>query len=38
MNAPIHPDQFRAHAVSLEDKYTRSEGMAFMSGVQALVR
>ncbi len=38
MNAPIKPEQLRAHAVSLDDKYTQSEGMAFMSGVQALVR
>ena len=38
MNAPIKPDQLRAHAVSLDDKYTQSAGMAFMSGVQALVR
>ncbi|NBW25370.1 MAG: indolepyruvate ferredoxin oxidoreductase family protein [Betaproteobacteria bacterium] len=38
MNAPIKPEQLRAHAVSLDDKYTQSAGMAFMSGVQALVR
>jgi indolepyruvate ferredoxin oxidoreductase len=38
MNAPIKPDQLRAQAVSLDDKYTQSAGMAFMSGVQALVR
>ncbi len=38
MNAPIKPEQLRAHAVSLDDKYTQTAGMAFMSGVQALVR
>ena len=38
MNAPIKPEQLHAHAVSLEDKYTQTAGMAFMSGVQALVR
>jgi indolepyruvate ferredoxin oxidoreductase len=38
MNAPIKPEQLRAHPVSLDDKYTQAAGMAFMSGVQALVR
>ena len=38
MNAPTKPEQLRPHAVSLDDKYTQSAGMAFMSGVQALVR
>jgi indolepyruvate ferredoxin oxidoreductase len=38
MNAPTTPEQLRPHAVSLDDKYTQSAGMAFMSGVQALVR
>ena len=38
MNAPIKPEQLRAQTVSLDDKYTQSAGMAFMSGVQALVR
>ncbi|MFN3375921.1 MAG: indolepyruvate ferredoxin oxidoreductase family protein [Burkholderiaceae bacterium] len=39
MNAPL-PDAVRKalETVTLEDKYTLSEGRAFMSGVQALVR
>ena len=39
MNAPL-PDHIRKalEKASLDDKYTLSEGRAFMSGVQALVR
>ena len=39
MNAPL-PEQAREalHAAKLDDKYTLTEGRAFMSGVQALVR
>ncbi|GAA4426149.1 indolepyruvate ferredoxin oxidoreductase family protein [Acidovorax lacteus] len=39
MNAPL-PDAVRKalETVTLDDKYTLSEGRAFMSGVQALVR
>ena len=39
MNAPL-PESIRKalETVSLDDKYTLSEGRAFMSGVQALVR
>ena len=39
MNAPLNSTSQAALAkVSLEDKYTQSEGNAFMSGIQALVR
>jgi len=39
MNAPVNADLHAALArVSLDDKYTLSEGRAFMSGTQALVR
>src|SRR5699024_2708573 len=39
MNAPVNADLQAALArVSLDDKYTLSEGRAFMSGTQALVR
>ncbi len=39
MNAPLSSTSQAALAtVTLEDKYTKSEGQAFMSGVQALVR
>ena len=39
MNAPLTSTSQAALAnVTLEDKYTKSEGRAFMSGVQALVR
>ena len=39
MNAPLNSTSQTALAkVSLEDKYTQSEGNAFMSGIQALVR
>ncbi|MFZ9428496.1 MAG: indolepyruvate ferredoxin oxidoreductase family protein [Burkholderiaceae bacterium] len=39
MNAPLSADVLRAlQSVSLDDKYTLSEGRACMSGVQALVR
>ena len=39
MNAPLSSTSQAALAtVTLDDKYTQSEGHAFMSGVQALVR
>lgn len=39
MNAPLSSTTHAALAtVTLDDKYTQSEGRAFMSGVQALVR
>lgn len=39
MNAPLTSTTQAALAkVTLEDKYTQSEGRAFMSGIQALVR
>ena len=39
MNAPLSSTSHAALAtVTLDDKYTQSEGRAFMSGVQALVR
>ncbi|NBD19929.1 indolepyruvate ferredoxin oxidoreductase family protein [Aquabacterium fontiphilum] len=39
MNAPLPADVLKALAtVSLDDKYTLERGLAFMSGVQALVR
>src|SRR5437763_1127401 len=39
MNAPLSPSILRAlQAVTLDDKYALEKGVAFMSGVQALVR
>lgn len=39
MNAPLSKSAQQAlHAVSLDDKYTLTQGSAFMSGGQALVR
>ena len=39
MNAPLSStSQLALATVTLDDKYTQSEGRAFMSGVQALVR
>ncbi|NCN96648.1 MAG: hypothetical protein GW928_04100, partial [Rhodoferax sp.] len=39
MNAPLPlAAQVPTAAVSLDDKYTQTQGRAFMSGVQALVR
>jgi indolepyruvate ferredoxin oxidoreductase len=39
MNAPVaKPSQVALQVASLEDKYTLTQGQAFMSGVQALVR
>ncbi len=39
MNAPLPASvQDKFHPVSLDDKYTQTQGRAFMSGVQALVR
>ena len=39
MNAPL-PEAIRKalESVTLDDKYTLPDGLAFMSGVQALVR
>ncbi|RMX04990.1 indolepyruvate ferredoxin oxidoreductase family protein [Corticibacter populi] len=39
MNAPLPPEQLRRlQAASIDDKYALPHGLAFMSGVQALVR
>ncbi|MDD5480227.1 indolepyruvate ferredoxin oxidoreductase family protein [Rhodoferax sp.] len=38
MNAPFPPSFSAQPSVSLDDKYTQTQGRAFMSGVQALVR
>ncbi|MDD2808369.1 indolepyruvate ferredoxin oxidoreductase family protein [Rhodoferax sp.] len=38
MNAPFSPSFSAQPSVSLDDKYTQTQGRAFMSGVQALVR
>lgn len=39
MNAPLsRPSQTALAKITLDDKYTQSEGRVFMSGVQALVR